>query len=126
VRTGVAPGRGDARAAYYDQFMPKNARKNDLAKSDGATCKKFCKKCPHPWMGPIATGAQMINGQLSARVTDTGPTCCPHGGTFRIVKGSGTVSIDGQKVARVGDPVQCIKCGAKGKIIAGSNNTTAG
>jgi len=60
---------------------------------------------------------QTINSILAARVTDTGPTNCPHGGIFMITKGSPDVEINNQKEARIGDEVICQKCGGRGKII---------
>lgn len=89
-------------------------------------CQGGCNSCPHPWSGLITSGAQTINNIPAARVTDEGKCICPHAGTFKIIKGSGTVEINGQKVARIGDQVTCVKCGAQGIIAAGSPNTMSG
>ena len=65
----------------------------------------------HP--GLITSGASqvLINSFPAARVTDKHsclmpPTAGPHP-TSTIVKGSGTVQIQGQAAARIGDSVGC-------------------
>lgn len=104
---------------------PPNARVGDMVTMT-SPCNGGCNSCPHPWSGIIKSGAQTINNIPAARVTDTGQCICPHAGTFQIIKGSGTVEINGQKVARIGDQVQCQKCGAMGLITVGSPNTMSG
>jgi len=101
---------------------PPNARVGDQVVHVNQ-CSGGCPGCPHPWTGVITSGQQTINNIPAARVTDMGQCNCPHGGTFQITVGSGTVEINGQKVARIGDLVTCAKCGAQGKIVAGSPNT---
>lgn len=86
-------------------------------------CVGGCPSCPHPWTGIITKGSAntTVNSIQVARKTDTGQIFCPHGGTFKIIQGSGD-SANSPDLARVGDSVQCNKCGAVGKIIAGSPN----
>ena len=89
-------------------------------------CNAGCKSCPHGgWIGVITSGSPNVhvNGIPAARKTDPGTIACPHGGTFKITSGSGDTEINGKASARVGDMVVCDKCGATGKIAAGSPNT---
>ena len=83
---------------------------------------------PHPNQGPItsASSSVTINDLGSARVNDTGkaPGCCGPA-TYKIVKGSATVTIDGQPAARKGD--QTLHCNmVSGNIILGSPTVTIG
>lgn len=86
-------------------------------------CVGGCNVCPHPWTGIIKSGSGnvTVNGVPVARQNDTGQCICPHGGTFKIMQGS-TDAANDQPFARVGDSVMCQKCGAVGKIVAGSPN----
>lgn len=86
-------------------------------------CQGGCSSCPHPWTGVIRQDAPylLINGKKAARKGDKGTIDCPHGGTFKIIQGSGNTTFQ-PPAARVNDQVQCEKCGAKGKIVAGSPN----
>ncbi|MCG8424634.1 MAG: hypothetical protein MJE77_42625 [Proteobacteria bacterium] len=86
-------------------------------------CVGGCNTCPHPWTGIITGGSPntTVNSIPVARKGDPGSIMCPHGGTFKITMGSGDTE-NSPPVARIGDSVQCNKCGAQGKIIAGSPN----
>lgn len=109
--------------------MPEVARKGDAVVSDGATCNPGFDCCPHGWSGTIESNlAETVetNGKPTAVIDGTGPTNCPHGGTFVIIEGSTTVFAESRRVARIGDAVQCTKCGGMGHIVEGSADTFAG
>jgi uncharacterized Zn-binding protein involved in type VI secretion len=82
-------------------------------------CVGGCSACPHPWTGIIQSGSSSVtvNGIPVARQGDDGQCICPHGGTFRIVQGS-TDAGNGPPIARINDAVQCMKCGAVGRIVS--------
>ncbi len=84
-------------------------------------CVGGCSACPHPWTGIIESGSPnvSVNGIPVARQGDAGQCICPHGGTFKIVQGSPSAE-NSPPIARINDAVQCVKCGAVGKIVSGS------
>jgi uncharacterized Zn-binding protein involved in type VI secretion len=61
-----------------------------------------------------------INDLAAHRVTDTGPTNCPHSGTFQSTQGSPTVFVNDLPLTRVGDTTICEDCGEIGQHSTGS------
>ena len=109
--------------------MPSAARINDISLGT-PHCHSVhpWSPVPHPNQGPITTGSSSvtINDLDAARVKDPGThkACCGPM-TFKIVKGSGTVIVDGQAQARLGD--QTLHCNmVPGAIITGSSNVIVG
>jgi uncharacterized Zn-binding protein involved in type VI secretion len=90
-------------------------------------CNKGLPCCPHSRSGTSQSSSNvLINGLPVHRVNDTGPTNCPHGGTFKSISGSGSVIINGQPVVTVGDPTVCMSCGMKGTHTEGSPDVFIG
>ncbi len=91
------------------------ARVSDLAKCPADA--HGCPACPHPTVGPIATGSPTVtvDGLPAARVGDTGvhAACCGPN-MYTIASGDPSVLIDGRPAAMVGSRTD--HCGGTGSI----------
>jgi len=102
-------------------------RSGDMASAEGLSF--GCPACPHNVMGPIVGGALtvFINGRPAVREHDYGIhalTCCGDN-TFQVLKGSGSVLIEGYAAARIDDETR--HSGYKlGKIDEGSTDVIIG
>jgi uncharacterized Zn-binding protein involved in type VI secretion len=65
---------------------------------------------------------EMMNMPPKARLGDQVDMRCPHGGIGTIISGSEKEADDVHRTARIGDKVQCNKCGQIGIIVKGSPN----
>lgn len=87
-----------------------------------------CPACPHPdAQGPAITASNdvRINGMPALREGDIGihAACC-NTNTWKVLKGSGKVIVNGKQLVRKHDPTK--HCGGHGKMIDGSHNVVDG
>lgn len=105
--------------------MPAAVRDGDATMG---TCDKGLPCFPHGRSGTVSvtSGNVFVNGRGLHRLNDTGPTNCPHGGTFASVAGSASVCCNGRPVIRIGDATMCQSCGQSGTHTTGSRNVFVG
>ena len=83
--------------------------------------------CSHVRHGNNATHSPNVYANMLPvhRLTDKGPTNCPHSGTFESVEGSPNVFVNKLKITRISDETICNDCGKKGQHDSGSPNVFA-
>ena len=105
--------------------MPSAVRDGDATTG---TCDKGMPCCPHGRSGTVnvTSGNVFVNGRGLHRLNVTGPTNCPHSGTFASVAGSASVFCNERPVIRIGDATMCQSCGQSGTHTTGSGNVFVG
>ena len=87
------------------------------------TCNPGFDCCPHGTGGTNGEGSEIfeVDGQSLHLMDHTGPTNCPHGGTFKSAQGSGLLEDEDKPATLVGNMTVCLICGISGAHTSGSD-----